>query len=79
MTKQEILNARNLTIQDMVNIGFTMEELYDMGEVDKEYYYPSDSWEYFDGTYFYNRDGERLRELREYDTHSEGYTPFGDE
>ena len=79
MTKQEILKARNLTLQDMVNIGFTMEELYDMGEVDKEYYYPSETMEYFDGDCFYNSNGDTLRDLREYDTHSEGFTPFGDE
>jgi hypothetical protein len=79
MTKQEILNARSLTLQEMLNVGFTMEELYTMGEIEKEYYYPSDTYEYYDGDCFYNSNGNKLRDLREYDTHSEGYTPFGDE
>jgi len=44
-----------------------------------KYYSPSDSMELFDGTYFYNRSGVQLRDPSEYDTSSEGYTPFGDE
>jgi hypothetical protein len=52
------------------------EELMDM---DQEYYSPSDSYEYFDGEYFYNIFGQQLRSPREFDKNSEGYTPFGDE
>ena len=49
------------------------------GEVWEEYYPPSDSMEYFDGKTYYNWAGQRLRAPKEYDTQSEGYTPFGDE
>lgn len=28
---------------------------------------------------YYNKSGSRLRDLKEYDTSYEGYTPFGDE
>jgi len=45
----------------------------------QEYYPPSDTYEDFDGTYFYNAAGQRLRNPEEYNQRSEGYTPFGDE
>ena len=44
-----------------------------------EFYPPSGTFEDFDGTDFYNASGQRLRNPREYDERSEGYTPFGDE
>ena len=36
---------------------------------------------YYDRTTdtYYNRSGEQLRDMSEYDPFSEGYTPFGDE
>ena len=51
----------------------------ELSKLDKEYYPPSESMEYFDGTYFYNSSGAKLRDPEEYNLHSEGYTPFGDE
>ncbi len=44
-----------------------------------DYYAPSASFEYTDGSIFYNRSGQRLRSPKEYNPNSEGYTPFGDE
>jgi hypothetical protein len=51
----------------------------DTTSMDKAYYSPSGSMEWFDGEHFYNHNGDRLRDLHEYDQTSEGYTPFGDE
>ena len=34
---------------------------------------------FYDGRSYYNENGELLRNLAEYDSSSEGYTPFGDE
>ena len=34
---------------------------------------------YYDGKNYFNEFGEVLRDLSQYDTSSEGYTPFGDE
>ena len=34
---------------------------------------------YYDGINYYNEAGDLLRDLEEYNQHSEGYTPFGDE
>lgn len=48
-------------------------------DLEKEYYPPSDTYEYWDGEYFYNSAGDQLRNPNEYDQYSEGYTPFGDE
>jgi hypothetical protein len=56
-----------------------MKNQDELKEMDQEYYAPSDSLEYFDGEHFYNQSGQRLRSPEEYNTHSEGYTPFGDE
>lgn len=47
----------------------------------KSYYPPSESNEWYDpetGAY-YNSNYSRLRDVQEYDSSSEGYTPFGDE
>jgi hypothetical protein len=51
-----------------------------LGHLTMEYYGPSASMEWCDddGNY-YNRSGSRLRSPEEYNPHSEGYTPFGDE
>ena len=45
----------------------------------KTYYAPSGTYEDFDGNFYYNASGDRLRSPNEYDPYSEGYTPFGDE
>ena len=45
----------------------------------RSYYEPSGSMEYFDGENYYNASWDQLRDPSEYDTTSEGYTPFGDE
>ena len=34
---------------------------------------------YYDGRSYYNENAELLRNLAEYNSSSEGYTPFGDE
>ncbi len=49
------------------------------GELEQKYYHPSDSYEYWDGSYFYNAFGQQLRDPEEYCDMAEGYTPFGDE
>jgi len=33
----------------------------------------------YDGTHYYNEQGQLLRNPDEYNQYSEGYTPFGDE
>ena len=79
MTKEEIFSARKLNLHDLINLGFSMEELLELGEVTRQYYFPSSSKEFFDGCNFYNLQGEILRDPEEYNVYSEGYTPFGDE
>lgn len=54
-------------------------EKIESGDVWQEYYPPSDSMEYTDGTTWYNSSGSTLRDPEEYNPYSEGYTPFGDE
>jgi hypothetical protein len=58
-----------------------MEQEYDLKELPKRYYSPSDSYEYYDSLTdtFYNLSGDALRDPSDYDTDTEGYTPFGDE
>lgn len=54
---------------------FTIDTLIEV------YYYPSDSYEWYDrltDTY-YNKSGQELRHPSEYNTNTDGYTPFGDE
>jgi hypothetical protein len=50
-------------------------------ECEKEYYPPSESMEFYHEATntWYNNSGQRLRDPEEYNPHSEGYTPFGDE
>ena len=79
MTKEQIITARNLNVSDLIKAGFTLDELFENGEIEEAYYAPSDSYEFYDGKCFYNASGQRLRNPAEYDTRSEGYTPFGDE
>jgi len=55
------------------------EEEFNPSDMEKEYYPPSDSYEWFDGKYYYNSSGQQLRDPEEYDDSEEGYTPFGDE
>lgn len=57
----------------------SLKQAINNGEVYKEYYTPSASMEWFDGENFYNLCGNTLRDVSEFDTSSEGYTPFGDE
>jgi len=56
----------------------TREEL---NQLDEEYYYPSQSIELYDPETdtWYNHSGQQLRDTKEYNPNSEGYTPFGDE
>lgn len=79
MNVEEILNVRSLKVSDLLNMGISAEKLLEAGELTKEYYSPSDSFEYFDGENYYNASGDLLRDPSEYDVYSEGYTPFGDE
>lgn len=65
-------------------MALTQEELQkkiDEGVVSLEYYSPSQSKEWYDNEEdcYYNRNGSRLRDPEEYNPHSEGYSPFGDE
>jgi len=53
--------------------------MYEDGKMDLAYYSPSDSMEYYDGENYYNASGDQLRDPEEFDPHSEGYTPWGDE
>jgi len=55
--------------------------LEDMMNGKRRYYAPSDSYEYYnaDTDTWYNCSGQELRDPSEYDTNTEGYTPFGDE
>jgi len=52
---------------------------FDTSNMEEKYYPPSDSYEWFDGEYYYNSSGQQLRNPQEYDDSEEGYTPFGDE
>ena len=79
MKKEDIISARNLNVSDMISLGFTINELLENGEITREYYGPSDSFEYYDGENFYNENGQILRNPSEYNVYSEGFTPFGDE
>ena len=81
LTKQQIIDVNNMSIEDYLEKGFTMEELLSIDKFNlvTATYFPSNSVEYFDGENWYNSSGEALRNPEEYDTNSEGYTPFGDE
>jgi hypothetical protein len=57
----------------------TWNQAIEKGEVWREYYEPSGTMEWYDGETFYNKSGDPLRDPKEYDVYSEGYTPFGDE
>ena len=47
----------------------------------EEVYYAAYTTAFYDeeNDIYYNRSGQRLRNPKEYDNNSEGYTPFGDE
>lgn len=45
MTKEEIISARKLTVSNMIDAGFTLDELFENGEISREYYSPSDSYD----------------------------------
>jgi hypothetical protein len=55
--------------------------LEDMLNGKRRYYAPSGSYEYYNEATdtWYNSCGQELRDPSEYDQHSEGYIPFGDE
>lgn len=55
--------------------------IQEIKQLPKEYYSPSDSYEYYDyeSDTYYNLSGQRLRNPSEYNPNQEGYTPFGDE
>jgi hypothetical protein len=59
----------------------TQQDLTAIEELPTRYYAPSDSYEHYDpATHtFYNILGDMLRDPSEYNSNSEGYTPFGDE
>ncbi len=68
-------------IHHKLNI-FTMtyDEMTQQIESGNAYYdrsYPGGAWVVDDC--YYNRFGQQLRDPEEYNTNSEGYTPFGDE
>lgn len=58
-----------------------LDQLIDEGIIEEAYYSPSGSMELYDNRTgaWYNNSGQRLRNPNEYNPHSEGYTPFGDE
>jgi len=56
-----------------------IEQMYEDGKIGRAYYAPSSSMEYFDGENYYNASGDQLRDSKEYNTNSEGHTPWGDE
>jgi hypothetical protein len=71
-------------VKNTILNNMTQEELQKKianNEVSLEYYSPSESKEWYDPEEdcYYNRNGNRLRHPSEYNQHSEGYTPFGDE
>jgi hypothetical protein len=64
---------------DDLNEDSEFQEKIKNGDVWLDYYAPSDSEEYTDGQFWYNRSGQAMRDPEEYNPHSDGYTPFGDE
>jgi len=79
LTKKQIKEAVSFSVEDLISREFTFEELYEMGLIEKEFYPPSDTYEYFHDGYFYNLSGQQLRDPEDFNPRSEGYTPFGDE
>jgi len=79
LSLNQIIAIKNLTVQDLLNQGFLILDLFHQGLVMEHYYKPSDSLEYFDGGTFYNKSGQQLRDPSEYEQKTEGYTPYGDE
>ena len=65
-------NENAIIINDSPEIEF-------LNDLEKEYYKPFDTYEYWDGNHFYSSAGDQLRDPEEYNQNSEGYTPFGDE
>lgn len=70
MGQKVVLEKLPQNLKDIVEEG---------GFISYEYYFPSESYEYHDGENFYNRSGSMLRDVSDYDTSQEAYTPFGDE
>lgn len=79
LSLEQIIAIKNLTVQDLLNEGFNIEDLFHQGLVMEHYYKPSDSLEYYDGGTFYNKSGQPLKDPSHYDPNTEGYTPYGDE
>ncbi len=63
----------------ILNEDFDFQQKIKNGDVWLDHYGPSGSKEYTDGEIWYNRGGQQLRNPEEYNPHSDGYTPFGDE
>ena len=57
------------------------KEKKEFTDLPKAYYFPSDSYEYYDEytDTFFNLNGDILINIVNYDDLTEGYTPFGDE
>ena len=56
-----------------------MEEIKDVKEMELVKYGNTGTTAYCDSKHYYNEYGQELRNSDEYNQHSEGYTPFGDE
>lgn len=74
-----IAELRELPVYELLDRGYDMEDIREIGVVFVAWYAPSNNTEYTDGRLWYNCNGDVLRDPSEYDTSSEGYTPFGDE
>lgn len=49
------------------------------GSLERDHNYPGGAWYDPSADEYFNSFGQQLRPIEEYDEHSEGYTPFGDE
>lgn len=49
------------------------------GELSYDNSYPGGAYWSSDDSCHYNRNGEQLRDISQYDDSEDGYTPFGDE
>ena len=80
MTKEDVKTILQMSVEELIEQHeLTIDELAEVGVVKREYYSPSESYEYFDGENYYNSFGQQLRSPSEFNPYSEGYTPFGDE
>lgn len=57
-----------------------MQQAIESGEATKQYYKPSESYEWVIDGQFYTRSGQELRDPSEFEPDEDGcYEPFGDE